>query len=395
MEIFNKMSSSKRPTRVHVYLNNLIHNLKAARMQIGKKPLICMPVKADAYGHGSVEISKTALENGASILLVAAVDEGVELREAGIEAPILLITQTTTEELDIAAAYQLVPFVSDKEYIAAFASAAEKTGKKHKVFLKIDTGMGRMGCRPEEALELARCIASHKMLSQMGTATHFAVSDSEEETDIEWTNHQIKIFKNTLDSIRSAGLDPGIASAANSGAVISHNTTYFDMVRPGIVLYGYQDTELKTALPVKPLMELVSQIVLIKKVHKGETVSYGRTWTAEKDTFIGILPVGYGDGLPRLLSTKIHDSDYFFVVINGEKYPLAGRICMDQCMINLGQSPKVKLYDTAILFGPEVPALNAADIAGRIGTISYEVCCNINKRVPRIYQYNSAPHKHW
>jgi len=380
------MSSSKRPTRLNIYLNNLIYNLKAARMQIGKKPLICMPVKADAYGHGAVEISRTALENGASMLLVAAVDEGVELREAGIDAPILLITQTSVEELDIAAEYYLIPFVSDKEYIAAFARAAQKTGKEHKVFLKIDTGMGRMGCRPEEALELARCIASQKMLSQMGTATHFAVSDSSEKNDIQWTQHQNELFTNTLNSIRSAGLNPGLISAANSGAVIAHNAAYFDMVRPGILLYGYQDSELKPALSVKPLMELVSQIVLIKKIHQGETVSYGRTWTAEEDTFIGILPVGYGDGLPRLLSTKIHDSNCFFVVIKGEKYPLIGRICMDQCMINLGLSLKVKLYDTAIIFGPETPALNAADIAGRIGTISYEVCCNINKRVPRVYK---------
>ena len=379
------MSSSKRPTRLNIYLHNLIHNLRAVRMQIGKKPLICMPVKADAYGHGSVEISKTALENGASILLVAAVDEGAELREAGIDVPILLITQTTVEELDIAARYQLVPFVSDKEYITAFARIAQKTGKEHKVFLKIDTGMGRMGCRPEEALELARYIADYNNLSQMGTATHFAVSDSPENSDIQWTQHQNKLFNNALDSIRSAGLDPGLVSAANSGAVINHSTAYFDMVRPGIFLYGYQDAELKPALQVKPLMELVSQIVLIKKVYQGETVSYGRTWTAEEDTYIGILPVGYGDGLPRLLSTKIHDSNCFFVVINGEKYPLVGRICMDQCMIHLGPSPKVKLYDTAILFSPEAPALNADDIAGRIGTISYEICCNINKRVPRVY----------
>ena len=218
----------------------------------------------------------------------------------------------------------------------------------------------------------------------MGTATHLAVSDSPGDDDREWTKRQVRAFKDAVGAMQGAGIDCGIVSSANSGAVIAHSSAHCDMVRPGIFLYGYQDAALLPDLQAMPAMELVTQIVLVKKIAKGESVSYGRAWTASEDTHIGILPVGYGDGLPRQLST-VPCKDPFFVVINGEQYPLVGRICMDQCMINLGHSPKAKAYDSAIVFGPNAPSLSAAGIADRIGTISYEICCNINKRVPRVY----------
>jgi alanine racemase len=341
-----------------------------------------MPVKADAYGHGAVEISKTALESGCSYLAVATVDEGALLREAGIQSPILLLSEALPDELEMAVSYRLVPFISDIGYAELFSRAAEKAGRDlpFNVFLKIDTGMGRLGCAPADALLLARFIAAQKSLKQLGTATHFAVSDSESPEHMKFTRTQIALFNETIQQIQKAGLNPGIVSAANSGATVSYKDALFDLVRPGILLYGYQDARIKPPLDVKPVMELVSKIVYIKKLKSGESVSYGKTWTARNDTFIGILPAGYADGLPRLLSGK-----NFHVVINGEEYPLVGRICMDQCMIDLGPCPRVKRYDEVTLFGGKKPSCGADDIANLTGTISYEISCNINKRVPRLY----------
>jgi alanine racemase len=180
-----------------------------------------------------------------------------------------------------------------------------------------------------------------------------------------------------VEGIRKAGIDPGIVHAANTGAVAFHEDAFLDMVRPGILLYGYAPDGAETVLPVKPVMELVSRIVFIKQVKKGETVSYGRTWTADRDTTIATIPVGYGDGLPRRLSGDVA------VRINGAMYPLAGRICMDQCMVDLGPDTAIRRWDKVTIFGGDAPS--AADIAAKLGTISYEITCGINKRVPRVY----------
>jgi alanine racemase len=377
-----------RATRAIIHLENLIHNINALRRHIGsdKGTHICMPVKADAYGHGAVPVARCALANGVSYLGVATVDEGIELREAGINAPVLLFSEALPAELDAAVRHHLIPFISDKEYAEYFDHAA---GKKAPVFLKIDSGMSRLGCAANDAPELARFINESKHLFLAGCATHFAVSDSSNINDIAWTKQQLSIFMRAIEAIKNAGINPGIINAANTGAAVSYPDAYFDMVRPGILLYGYQDDAIKPALGVKPLMELVTEVVHIKKIHTGDTVSYGRTWTAPHDTYIGVLPTGYADGLPRLLSGK-----NFYVVIDGKTYPLVGRICMDQCMIDLGPAPSVKRYAGVTVFGGgnrlDSPALNsptlsAAGIAKMTGTISYEITCGINKRVPRVY----------
>jgi alanine racemase len=252
------------------------------------------------------------------------------------------------------------------------------------VHLKIDTGMGRMGCPPHEAAVVARQIASCAALEYAGTATHLAAADSAAVEDRAYTGRQIACFNEALDGIRAAGLNPGIVHAANSSAIILHPGAWFDMVRPGILLYGYkavEETEAGLTLPplrVEPVMELRTNVVLIKQVKKGETVSYGRTWTAAQDTEVAMLPVGYADGLPRLASNK------WQVFIGGKAYPLAGRICMDQCMADLGPASGVRCGDEAVIFGGSAP--DAADLARLIGTIPYEITCNINKRVPRVYE---------
>jgi len=340
-------------------------------------------VKADAYGHGAAAIARASLAAGAASLSVARAGEGAALREGGIDAPILLFSQPLPAEIPEIVKNRLTPLVSDGEFAAMLDRAAAEAGVRLPVHLKIDTGMGRVGCLPAEAPAVARQIAACTALEYAGTATHLAVSDSAAPDDRAFTDRQIACFNEALDGIRAAGLNPGMVHAANSGAIILHPGAWFDMVRPGILLYGYKtveeaDTGPAPPLSVEPVMELRTNVVLIKPVKKGETVSYGRTWAAPRDTHIAVLPVGYADGLPRLAGNK------WQAVIGGKTYPLAGRICMDQCMADIGPNPTVRRWDEASLFGG--PALSAAILSERVGTIPYEITCNINKRVPRVYE---------
>jgi alanine racemase len=306
------------------------------------------------------------------------------LRKDGISDPILLFSQAQPQEIPEIIENHLSPLVSDSEFIALLAKTAAEAKIRLPVHLKIDTGMGRIGCAPAEAPSLAGQIAACPSLEYTGTATHLAVSDSTVPEDMAYTKKQIDRFKEVLKKIRAAGIDPGIVHAANSGAVVLHPEAWFDMVRPGIILYGYNLTVSNETCPenppleVEPVMELRTIVVLIKQVKKSETVSYGRTWTAGRDTCIAVLPVGYADGLPRLVSNK------WQVVIGGKTYPLVGRICMDQCMADLGPASDVRRWDEAVIFGG--PAPSAAVLAQRIGTIPYEITCNINKRVIRVYE---------
>jgi alanine racemase len=370
-------------TKAVIHLDRFLGNFKAIQERVGSERHICVPVKADAYGHGAVAIARASMAAGALCLAVAKVQEGVVLREEGIDAPILLFTQPLPDEIPEMVKNRLIPFVSDGEFAAMLDHAAAGAHIRLPVHLKIDTGMGRAGCPAKEAPALARRIAACTALEYAGTATHLAVADSAAADDIAYTERQIACFAAAVDGIRAAGVNPGIVHAANSGAIILHPGAWFDMVRPGILLYGYKtveeagDTLSLKPLQAEPVMELRTNVVLIKQVKKGESVSYGRTWVAPRDTQVAVLPVGYGDGFPRLLSNR------WQVFIGGTAYPLVGRICMDQCMADLGPASTVRRWDEAVLFGG--PAPSAAVLAERIGTIPYEITCNINKRVPRVY----------
>jgi alanine racemase len=378
-------------TAAIIHLDRFKENINSVKTRIGNDRGICVPVKADAYGHGAVQIAKTALEAGASCLGVAAVSEGLALRKGGIKAPILLFSQPHPDEIRDIINAGLTPFISDADFASALNECAKTAKKKLPVHLKIDTGMGRIGCTTEEAPALARRIAKSPWLKLTGTATHLAVSDSIDMRDIDYTKKQTARFKKAVNAIRTAGINPGVVHAANSGAVVLHPDAWFDMVRPGILLYGYKSMEEYEAplehlkklakfktLTVEPVMELRSAVVLIKKIKKGESVSYGRTWTAESDTLIAVLSVGYADGLPRLASNK------WQVLIGEELYPLVGRISMDQCCVNLGKKTEVKRWDEAVVFGS--PGNDAAALAKITGTIPYEITCNVNKRAPRVYK---------
>ena len=382
-------------TKALIHLDNFAKNLNSVRTRIGKNRHICVPVKADAYGHGALQIAETSLKAGAFCLGTAAVSEAVKLRNGGIKAPILIFSQPLPEEIPGIINENFIPFISDMEFASILNEEAGKKNARLSVHLKIDTGMGRIGCSPEESLAIARYISSCKGLELTGIATHFAVSDSTDISDIEYTKEQLAVFKKAIDIIRADGINPGIIHAANSGAVILHPESWFDMVRPGIILYGYKTAE-ESELPgdyknelselkpinVKPVMELRSKVTLIKKIKKGDSVSYGRTWTAENDTYIAILSTGYADGFPRLASNK------WQVQINGRNFPVAGRITMEQCCVDLCTNkidslPDVDRWDDAVIFGGT--AADAMELASVVRTIPYEITCNVNKRVPRVY----------
>jgi len=378
-----------------IYIDRFLRNFHAVKDRVGQTR-ICVPVKADAYGHGALEIAKISQEVGAFCLGIATVAEGAELRKGGINIPILLFSQPHPDEIPEILKAGLIPFISDTEFAAALNKQAESKKIILPVHLKIDTGMGRLGCRTEEALSLARYIAACSWLDLAGTATHFAVSDSTDERDIAFTQEQLSRLNDVLSAMRDAGIDPGIVHAANSGAVILHPDTWFDMVRPGIFLYGYKTVEENSAPPehmqklssfeplkAHPVMELKTTVSLIKKIKKDESISYGRSWTAPRDTFIAILSLGYDDGLPRLASNN------WQVVIDGKSYPLVGRVTMDQCFADLGPETNIRRWKDAVIFGgsaPWCPAKDAAALADVTGTIPYEITCNINKRVPRVYE---------
>ncbi|TFG65311.1 MAG: alanine racemase [Spirochaetales bacterium] len=363
--------------RAVIHLDNLRHNVSLIRSIIGPDVKICAAVKADAYGHGAVRTAQVLLEAGVSCLGVAGAEEAIELREAGIQCPILVYSLPVPEDIDVIARYRLSTAVADK----ALAEMIDRAGKSLRiripVHLKIDSGMGRIGCRPEEAPDLAALIAGSEGLSLEGSFTHFPISDA---ADTAVTENQNALFARTLESMRARGIKPGIVHAANSGAILSLPAARHDMVRPGILLYGYYPSKDQARVfPFKPVMELETSVVFIKKVLPGETISYGMTHTIKHPTSIATLAAGYGDGYSRLLSGKAG------ALIRGKRYPVVGRICMDQCMADVGPDPEIKIYDKAVLFGPDPAGPSAEECADTMGTIPYEVTCSVSRRVPRIY----------
>lgn len=366
-----------RATKAIIHLENLRHNIRLVRSHIGAHPKICMAVKADAYGHGVHKVVQTALSEGVDYFAIATVQEGIDIRSEGVEAPILLLSLPLPEELPEIIRHDLTPLVTDGGIVRMLDSTATEQGRRIDVHIKVDTGMGRIGCRPDEAAELAERVAASRSLRLAGVCTHFPAADL---PDNPFTLAQIDRLSEVVAAIRSRGVDPGIVHAANSGGVLGYPTSHFDMVRPGILLYGYYPSRAQPrSLPVLPVMELESRIVFLKRVPEGTPISYGMTYSTPRATTIATIPVGYGDGYSRLLSGKSE------VLIRGGRFPTAGTICMDQLMVDLGPGPEVELYEPVTLFGPDRAGPDAEEIAAAMGTIPYEVTCGINKRVPRIY----------
>lgn len=382
-----------RATKAIIHLDYLKQNIAEIKRFVKPGVKMCIAVKADAYGHGAVECAKTAVASGADFLAIATVDEGRELRDAGIKTPLLMLSLCAPEEIADAVSLDITPFVFDEEYIRLFAEEVQRQNKApYPVHLAVDTGMGRIGCEPKNAAVIAQKIADTGVLVQGGTATHFAVSDVDSKEGRDFTELQFKTFTDAITLIRNAGLNPGLCHCCNSAATIDHPEMQLDMVRPGIIVYGYYAEEISkaylekkgTPLTLRPVMTLVSTVSAIRRFEAEKSVGYGRTWKAEKETDIGVLTIGYGDGWVRRFALNGVP-----VAVNGKSYPIRGRICMDQCMIDLGLDNKnVHRWDAAVLFGDSAEgALQTADdIAQKTGTISYEITSCITRRVPREFK---------
>ena len=378
-----------RCTKAVLYQDNLRYNLKNIKKYIGNNVKMCVAVKADAYGHNAVLTAKIAQECSVEYLAVATVEEGIELRNNGITAKILLLSLCTNEEMTDLIKNKIIPLVYSFEHIGMLKKACTTLQQqKYPVFLAIDTGMGRIGCLPKDAGKEALYIEENEILKLEGMCTHFSVSDSQKKENIEYTERQFEAFKLAIENVKKSGINPGICSCANSAALLCNPKMHLDMVRPGIITYGYYpDKDVKEFInsrnidfDIKPVLAFETKVASIRHFNQGKSISYGREWICDDDTDIAVLPVGYADGLLRRFSPGL------YVTINGENYPIRGRICMDQCMVDIGKNnDKVKLWDKAIIFGPEESgALNTADTLAEIGnTISYEVLTSLSKRVKR------------
>jgi alanine racemase len=353
--------------------------MREIRKFLSPKSEIMAVVKANAYGHGALETSKIVLANGAKSLAVARVEEAKELRKAGIDAPVLLLGYTPGTQFNEVLDLNLIQTVYSLEMAEALNSVAERSGRQAKVHLKIDTGMGRLGLTPgrpalEDVLKAARL--PHLILE--GIFTHFAAADSADKT---FTLAQLELFNSFLEELRKAGLEFPLRHCANSAALLDLPQTYLNLVRPGIIIYGlYPSGEIQNLINLKPAMSFKTRIAQIKKVPAGYKVSYGSTYQTSQPTVIAVISAGYADGYSRLLSSR------GIVLVNGHRAKVVGRVCMDQCMIDVGHINGVSPGDEVTLFGSGGgETIPVEEIAKLTGTISYEIVCMVNSRVPRFY----------
>ena len=341
--------------------------------------VLCAVVKADGYGHGAVEVARAALEGGAACLAVAVVEEGRALRDHGIDAPIMLLSEPPPEAMADAHAAGLTPIVYTAAGIDAAAAAARGAAAPWEVHLKVDTGMHRAGADPCDAVALARRIVEHPSLRLGGTATHLAAAD---EPDHHVTADQLGRFREVLADLSRAGIDPGVRHAANSAGLLAHPDAHFDLVRVGIALYGLAPSPaLEGAAPLQPAMTVRACVSLVRDVDKGEGVSYGLRHVFDEPAQVAVVPLGYADGVPRRLGTAGGS-----VLIGGVRRPIRGVVTMDQLMVEVTDGPVVEAGDEVVLLGRQGDEqITAQEWADLLDTISYEVVCGFGPRMPRVH----------
>ena len=372
------MTNEKRAEAV-IDLDALRHNIRSIREKIGGGKMICV-VKADAYGHGAVECAKVMDESGADGFAVAVIDEAIELRNAGITKPILILGYTPKERMDDIVKYGITQTVYTKEMGEELSAAAVKAGKMAKAHIKLDTGMGRIGFRGnKQDIEDIKYIAGLKNVYVEGVFTHFSTAD---ESDKAFTEIQLIRFKNIINELKKEGVEFDIIHCANSAGVMDFSDRFFNTVRPGIIQYGLYPSDYvdKESIDICPVMSLKSCISFIKTVNKGDTIGYGRTYSAPEERVIATIPVGYADGYLRSMQ---HGGR---VIINGYYAPVVGRICMDQFMVDVTDIKDAKIGDEVTIMGKSGGLeITADEIADIMGTINYEVVCLVSRRVPRVY----------
>jgi alanine racemase len=372
-----------RATRAEIDLQAFRHNFQNLRNHLGPKTRIMAVVKAGGYGHGALPCARIAVDCGADYLGAGVVEEGIELRQSGLDTPILVLGSIFPDEAEDLVRHDLATILCTLPLAQTLAKEAEKQNKTVSVHIKVDTGMNRLGVSPENLPELLNQIRELPNLKLEGISTHFASADDE---DLSITQAQLIKFQTALTILQND--DVPIIHSANTSALFKFPESHFDMVRPGLILYGaLPSPSLQTVLnekdnlsPFQPVMQWKSQIILVKPVSKGQPISYSGSFTTQRDSLIATLPIGYADGLHRSLSNKME------VLIRGKRAPQIGNICMDMTLIDVTDIQDVQAEDEVVLFGKQGNQLiTVEEMATKGDTIPYEILCNVGKRVPRVY----------
>ena len=379
-------ATSRRWAWSEIDLSAIRHNAMTVKQHVGPGVRLMAVVKADGYGHGAVRCAKTALNSGADYLGVATVQEAIELREAQIGAPILVLSEPPMEAIPLLLGYKVMPSVYTTEFAIAYGEAADSIGMRAPYHLAVNTGMNRIGVRYDEVVEFMSAVNFHRALDLVGVFTHFATADCEENLDFQL---QAKRFIDAVNALRTAGIDPGIVHAANSAAAIRYPAVHFDMVRLGIGLYGFHPcAQTRSMIELKPAMSVHARITDTRTVATGEGVSYGLNYRSPGSVKICTIPIGYGDGLSRALSGRCD------VILDGQRCRQVGNICMDQCMFEVdlrtyGTRPRLdpQIGDEVLLVGRQGDAAITIDeLASTLGTIQHEVSIGFGcSRMPRLY----------
>jgi len=376
-----------RPVWVEVSLKALAQNLRTVRRHIGPKPEILAVVKSNAYGLGAVPVTKALAKAGAERFGVTCSNEGVELREAGIRKPILVLTGFWPGEEKRFVENRLTPTVTRVEDVRLLEHAAKSARLKSRFrfHLKINTGMNRLGISPSELRAFAEALADCRHLELEGTFTHFA---SAEDFGARQTDDQENLFRECLDRLHSLGLSPGIVHMANSGAVCARPSTWADMIRPGAILYGYYQSfdppqkgrEVRERLPLEPSLSLRARIITLRNLALGQSVGYGARFTTQRPTRIAVINAGYADGIMR------QRSNHGCVLVRGRLVPIVGTVSMDLTTIDVTDVPAVELGDIVTIYGKDGSAeIRVSDVAREIGTVTSDLLCALGRRVPRFY----------
>jgi len=378
----------KRPVWAEISLKRILHNLQVIRHHIGPKPKILAVVKSNAYGLGAVPISKTLDKDGVDWFGVTSADEGVELREAGIRKPILILTGFWPGEEKRLIENHLTPVVThveDLRHLERAAKSGEAKTSRVRFHLKINTGMNRLGIEPSEIEAFASTLAECKHIELDGTFTHFA---SAEDFKAKQTDAQELLFKGCIDRMRTLGVSPGIVHMANSGAICARPSTWADMVRPGAILYGYHQSfeplekkeEIMALMPFKPCLSLCARIITLRNVAPGQAVGYGARFVAQRPTRIAVINAGYADGILRQRASR------GFALLRGRRVPLVGTISMDLTTLDVTDVPEVVTGDVVTVYGRDGDiAMEASDVARELGTVTSDCLCALGRRVPRYY----------
>ena len=372
------MELSNNLTWAEIDLDAIVFNAAGLKARAGGKAELMVTVKANGYGHGAVEVAQAAIEGGATRLAVHRTLEGVQLRQAGIAAPILLMGYTLPVESEHIVHWNLIPTVNSQPQAEALSAAAVAAGRTLPVHVKVDTGMGRYGLLPDEALDFVRFLSGLPSLALEGLYTHHAVADLADKT---FTHHQFSIYMNVVKRLEEAGFTFPLKHVSNSATTLDLPEMALDMVRCGIALYGLHPSEkVQPAIPLRPALTLKSRVARVRALPAGASVSYGRTYITDQPTRVALVPVGYGDGYHRILSNR------GAVLIHGQRAPIVGRVCMDQFVVNVSHISTVQLHDEVVLVGQQGEGhIPAEEVARWAETINYEVTTSLLPRVVRVY----------